>query len=95
MERRKLNQSRLNQICYILGSYEFADMYLDFTKNHVYLYMGSGGQLISMFILNEIQSVLDDMFSITHHNSMLVMMFERESLDEILTIPEGLGADNE
>lgn len=95
MERRKLNQSRLNQICYILGSYEFADMYLGFTKNYVYLYLGSGGKLISMFILNEIQSVLDDMFSITHHDSILVMMFERESQDEVLTIPEGLGADNE
>lgn len=95
MEEIKLNQKRLNQICYILGSYDYEELRLDFFENHVYVVFGRGDSYIAKYILDEISEFMGDDFGCVAFSRGLSLMFERESPDELLTIPEGLGAYDE
>lgn len=95
MEEIKLNQERLNKICYILGSYDYGHFRLDFFKQYVYLILGRADNCISKFVLDEISEIMGDEFMVCGFSRGFSLMFVRESPDEILTIPEGLGVDDE
>ena len=95
MEGIKLNQERLNKVCYILGSYDYEELRLDFFKNFVYIVFSRGDSFIAKFILDEISEFMGDGFGCVAFSCGLSLMFERESPDEVLTIPEGLGAYDE
>lgn len=94
MEEIKLNQERLNKICYILGSYDYEELHLDFFKQYVYIILGRADSCISKFVLDEISEIMGDGFMVCGFSRSFSLMFVRESPDEVLTIPEGLGADN-
>lgn len=95
MEEIKLNQERLNKVCYILGSYDYGHFRLDFFKQYVYIILGRADNCISKFVLDEISEIMGNEFMVCAFSRGLSLMFVRESPDEILTIPEGLGAYDE
>lgn len=95
MEEIKLNQERLNKICYILGSYDYEEIGLVTFDNHVYITLGRADNYIAKFIMDEISEFMGVDFGTACLGRNLCLMFERESPDEILTIPEGLGVDDE
>ena len=88
MEEIKLNQERLNKICYILGSYEYGHFRLDFFKQYVYIILGRADNFIAKYVLDEISEFMGDGFGCVAFSRGLALMFERESPNEILTIPE-------
>lgn len=95
MEEIKLNQERLNKICYILGSYDYEEISVAPFDKYVYIILGKADNYIAKFVLDEISGIMGDNFGTACLGSNLCLMFERESPDEILTIPEGLGVDDE
>ena len=95
MEEIKLNQKRLNKICYILGSYDYEEIGLVTFGIHVYITLGRGDNYIAKFIMDEISEFMGEYFGAACLGNNLCLMFVRESPDEVLTIPEGLRADNE
>lgn len=95
MEEIKLNQERLNKVSYILGSYDYEEIGLVTFDNYVYITLGRADNYIAKFVLDEISEIIDGYFGTACLGHNLCLMFERESPDEILTIPEGLGAYDE
>ena len=94
MDKVKLNQSKLNRICYILGSYDYEGLRLEYSEKYVYIIFGSSDIFISKFILDEISEFMGDNFGCVSCSRGLALMFERESPNEILTIPEVFKTEN-
>lgn len=95
MEKIKLNQERLDKICYILGSYEYEHFRLEFFEGCVYIMLDDNDIFIAKFILDEISEFMGDSFGCVSFSRCLGLLFERESPDEVLTIPVVFKADNE
>lgn len=95
MEEIKLNQERLNKVCYILGSYDYDSLYINSNDAHVWLMVGNGDNYIPKFALDEISEFMGVNWGVCRIGRDLGILFERESPDEVLTIPEGLGAYDE
>jgi len=94
MEKIKLNQERLNKICYILGSYEYEHFRLNFFEEFVYIILDDADIFIAKFVLDEISEFMGDSFGCVAFSRSQSLIFERESPDEILAIPDGLGIEN-
>lgn len=95
MEKIKLNQERLNKICYILGSYDYEHLRLGYYEEYVYIIFDRADIFIAKFVLDEISEFMGDSFGCVAFSRSQSLIFERESPDEVLTIPDGLASENE
>ena len=95
MEEIKLNQERLNKVCYILGSYDYDNLYISYTDNNVWLMISDGDNYIPKFVLDEISEFMGDNWGPCRIDMDLGLLFGRESKDEILSVPTGFKLANE
>ena len=95
MEEIKLNQERLNKVCYILGSYDYDNLYISYSDNNVWLMISDGDNYIPKFVLDEISEFMGDNWGTCRIDRVLGLLFGRESKDEILSVPTGFNLVDE
>lgn len=87
MEVRKLNQSSLSKICYILGSYECEVKHLEDSEKSVWLVLDNEVCCLPKFVLNEIEDEFGDNFCVCRLGGCLSLLFDKDLSEEVLTIP--------
>lgn len=90
-----MNQERLNKVCYILGSYQYDNLYISCTDYDVWLMISDGDNYIPKFVLDEISEFMGDNWGPCRIGKDLGLLFGRESKDEILSVPTGFKLVNE
>ncbi|MBQ2856318.1 MAG: hypothetical protein IJE78_04205 [Bacteroidaceae bacterium] len=89
MEEIKLNQERLNKICYILGSYDYDSLFVSYNDIHVWIMLGDENNYIPKFVLDEISEFMGDNWGTCRIGMYLCLLFDKESKDENLSVPKG------
>lgn len=90
MEKLKLNQERLEQVCFILSLCGYGKFNLTSSDDYVWLGLAVDDNFIPLYVLKEIEKLLGDCWGVARIGRDLFLMFGRENPDECLSIPDDL-----
>lgn len=87
MEKIRIDNKKLAQICYILGSYDKEMTRIEYSSDCLYLILGDETRVLPFFILEEIKEIAGDEFCVCRLGTEFSLLFDRDLNETEFSIP--------